>query len=120
MAARNAKVAPFDDEEIIRLVPYYAIEAWLLQNFDEGGSTATMPADRAQLAQWHNDRGLLDELRGPHEFLSIGKSNNLSLSNTLLNVTVRDVVGVGKSLATIVAKLQLDGALKLAAMRSSH
>ena len=119
MAQERGNVSPVDDEKIIRLVPYYAIEAWLFQNFDECERLATEPADRTQLAQWRNNRGLLDEHIRPHEKMSIGKSNNLPLAKSLSNATVRDVVATGKSLAAIVQGLQCNAALSAAVARIS-
>ncbi len=119
MTAKNPKIAPFNDEKIIRFVPYYAIEAWLFQNFDECERLATEPADRTQLALWRNNRGLLDEHIRPHEKLSIGKTRNLPLAKSLSNATVRDVVTAGKSLAQIVERLQCNAALNAAVARIS-
>ena len=119
IAAKNPEVAPFNNEKLIRLVPYYAIEAWLFQNFDECERTATTPADRTQLAQWRNNRGLLDELIRPDKQLSIGKTNNLPLAKSLSNTTVTDIMATGKSLAAIVQGLQCNAALSSAARRVS-
>lgn len=117
IAAKDPEVAPFNNEKIIRLVPYYAIEAWLFQNFDECERMATTPADRTQVAQWRNNRGLLDELIRPDEQLSIGKTNNLPLAKSLFNATVTDVVAAGKSLAKIVEGLKCNAALSAAVAR---
>lgn len=119
MMEKNPKIESFNDEKVIRLVPYYAIEAWLFQNFDECERLATQPADHAQLTQWRADRGLLDELEQPDEKLSIGKSRNLPLAETFSNATVRDVVAAGKSLAALVENLQCNATLTAAAMRIS-
>ena len=116
---KNPNLKPFNDEKVIRLVPYYAIEAWLFQNFDECERLATQPADHAQLTQWREDRGLLDEVVKPDEKLSIRKSHNLPLAETLSNATVRDVVAAGKSLAALVENLQRNATLADAAMRIS-
>ncbi len=119
IAAKNPEVEAFDDEKIIRLVPYYAIEAWLFQNFDACEAASSKSEDLEQITSWRRDRRLLDELVKPDELLSIGKSRNLPLAESLSNATVKDVVAAGKSLAAIVAGLQSNAALNASVARIS-
>jgi hypothetical protein len=116
---KRGRIADFSIQKIIPLVPYYAIEAWLFQNVETCRKLTSKPSDLAVLDKWHADRGQLDELVKPHQYISFAKIENSTLAETLSNATVSEVEAVGKSLAVAVEAMRNNSFLAESAKKIS-
>ncbi|WP_437806182.1 hypothetical protein [Sorangium sp. So ce1078] len=124
---RQSGRAPAGDlalTQLLLLVPYYSLEAWLFQNTRAGARFCEeSPACRGKHAsafqEWANDRGALDEVWKPKKAVCFEDRRNRQLAEGLDEDTVDAVYYAGKSLHNAVDALHRNASL-LAALAATR
>jgi hypothetical protein len=115
-ALRKRRDKPLDEDalarakeaalaRLLRLTPFWCIEAWLYQN------TALVHrlceercgAHLDQIKSWREDRGALDELPTPKKAICLGSQHNVDLAR--IHYPAKDVFDADKSYAAAVMSL---------------
>jgi len=97
------------ETKLIRIVPFYSIEAWLLQNTRAARrllkkTGGCRQADSALLDAWKADPSLLDELSKPKEQICLGARFNKELASSAF--PAKKVERVRKSFALVVDSMR--------------
>jgi len=100
---------PAPESKLIRLVPFYCIEAWLFQNTMAARrllkkTGRCRPADSALLDAWKADPSLLDDLFKPKEQICMGARFNKELASSAFPAA--KVEGVRRSFALVVDSMR--------------
>lgn len=92
-------------KRLLRLTPFYSIEAWLYQNTAEAIRLCSARCGRhsAKIKAWEADRGALDEVHKPKDELCLGSEHNQALAGP--GFPSEDVYYAGKSYEAAVSKL---------------
>lgn len=97
-------------ERMVIVVPFYSIEAWLYQNFDEiqrickESPNSRTTHDLELISSWQQDRTLLDEVHAPKETLSLKDKYNHRLATA--RFPAKATYDVGKSYANAINALR--------------
>ncbi|HSN99559.1 MAG TPA: hypothetical protein VLS89_14795 [Candidatus Nanopelagicales bacterium] len=93
-------------KRLLRLTPFYSIEAWVYQNTVEARKRCKEGCGLHLdlIAGWEANRGALDEVQKPKEELCLEGRHNLALASTAYPAA--EVHGAGKSFAFAVENLR--------------
>ncbi|WP_437774385.1 hypothetical protein [Sorangium sp. So ce1097] len=120
----RAPVGELTLSQLLLLVPYYSIEAWLFQNTRAGArlceeNPACQGKHVAMFRAWAEDRSILDEVLKPKEQVCLKGQHNRKLAEGLDVDDVAAVYYAGKSLHHAVESLHQNAAL-LAALAATR
>jgi hypothetical protein len=99
---------PVGIDHLLRMVPFYSVEAWLFQNFRKLERMELDGSDRARVSAWRERREGLDEISKVKESLSIRDRRNAELAK---GWPAADVEAVGASFAATMRDWRANRAL---------